>query len=323
MYFLGMYMATTSWETQMTRAQRRELDAMLRKEAQGFVPLPIEQMRQGFAALMAQFPVSADVRRTPTELAGRPALLVEPAGLAQEARPGTILYFHGGSFALGSPDTGLVNTANLVRRTGVRAISLDYRLAPEHPFPAAIEDCLAAYRALLDAGTDAASIVLAGDSAGGGLSVTTSLLARDAGLPLPAAIIAFSPGVDATRTGRSMTTKQGIDPYFVPEGMAHTAEMYLAGQDPAQPLLSPAVYADLTGLPPMLLQVGTNELLLDDAVRLAARATEAEVDVILDITAGVPHVFQAFDGTLALDEAGQALDRAALFLTQHLGVPVG
>ncbi|MEZ0113497.1 monoterpene epsilon-lactone hydrolase [Catenulispora sp. EB89] len=313
----------------MTRAQRRELDAMLRKEPQGFVPLPIEQMRAGFAAMMAQFPVSADVRRTPTELAGRPAILVEPvgsagsAGSAREVRPGTILYFHGGSFALGSPDTALVNTAGLVRRTGVRALSLDYRLAPEHPFPAAIEDCLAAYRALLDAGTDPASIVFAGDSAGGGLTVTTSLAARDAGLPLPAAIIAFSPGVDATRTGRSMTTKQGIDPYFRPEGMAYTGEMYLAGQDPAQPLLSPAVYADLTGLPPMLLQVGTNELLLDDAVRLAARAAEAEVDVVLDITAGVPHVFQAFDGTLALDEAGQALDRAALFLTQHLGVAVG
>jgi len=331
-----MYMATTSWETQMTRAQRRELDAMLRKGAQGFVPVPIGQMREGFAAMMARFPVSADVRRTPTELAGRPALLVEPAvavagpagsvasgGPVAEARPGTILYFHGGSFALGSPDTALVNTAGLVRRTGVRALSLDYRLAPEHPFPAAIEDCLAAYRSLLDDGTDPASIVFAGDSAGGSLSVTTSLAARDAGLPLPAAIIAFSPGVDLTRTGGSMTTKVGIDPYFTPEAMAYTADMYLAGQDPAQPLLSPALYADLTGLPPMLLQVGTNELLLDDAVRLAARATEAEVDVILDITAGVPHVFQAFDGTLTLDEAGQALDRAALFLTQHLGAAVG
>jgi monoterpene epsilon-lactone hydrolase len=313
-------MPINSWETWMTRAQRREIDAMLQKEAQGFVPLPIEQMRQGFAAMMAQFPIPADVRYTPTELGGRPAIRVEPAGPEAEARPGTILYFHGGSFALGSPQTGMVNTANLVRRTGLSAVSLDYRLAPEHPFPAAIEDGLAAYRSLLDAGTDPTSIVFAGDSAGGGLTVTTSLAARDAGLPLPAAIVAFSPGFDLTRTGRSMTTKEGIDPFFTREGMAHTAEMYLAGQDPAQPLLSPAVHADLAGLPPMLLQVGTNELLLDDAVRLAARASEAEVDVVLDITAGVPHVFQAFVG--ALDEAGQALDRAALFLTQHLGVPV-
>lgn len=318
----------------MTRAQRRELDAMLQKEAHGFVPVPVEQMRAGFAAMMAGFPVPADVRRTPMELAGRPAILVEPvAPVASPGsagspaspeptagpRPGTILYFHGGSFALGSPETGMVNTANLVRRTGVRAISLDYRLAPEHPFPAAVEDCLAAYRSLLETGSDPASIVLAGDSAGGNLAVTTSLAARDAELPPPAAIVAFSPGVDLTRSGRSMTTKEGADPYFTREGMAYTGAMYLAGQDPAQPLLSPAVCGDLAGLPPLLLQVGTNELLLDDAVRLAARASEAEVDVVLDITAGVPHVFQAFVGTL--DEAGRALDRAALFVTQHLGVP--
>jgi epsilon-lactone hydrolase len=302
----------------MTRAQRRELDTLLHKSPQGFQPLPVEQMRAGFAAMMAQFPVPSGIRRAHTELAGRPAISVEPEG---EAREGIILYFHGGSFALGSPETGMVNTAHLVRRTGLRAFSLDYRLAPEHPFPAAIEDCVAAYRSLLEGGTDPASIVFAGDSAGGGLTVTTALAARDAGLPMPAAILAFSPGLDHTRSGASMTAKDGIDPFFTREGMDYTAQMYLAGQDPAQPLLAPAVHADLTGLPPILLQVGTNELLLDDAVRLAARATEAEVDVILDITAGVPHVFQAFAGTL--DEADQALDRAALFLTQHLGVPVG
>ena len=332
MYFLGMYMATELTEAEMTRAQRRDLDALLHKEAHGFEPLPVEQMRTGFAALMAQFPVPAGVRRTPIELAGRPAIRVEPEvgpegqaeGAAQaqgHAPSGTILYFHGGSFVLGSPETGMVNTAHLVLRTGLPAISLDYRLAPEHPFPAAIEDCVAAYRSLLDAGTDPASIVFAGDSAGGGLAVTTSLAARDAGLPMPAALLAFSPGFDHTRTGASVTTKEGIDPYFTSEALAYTGEMYLAGQDPAQPLLAPAVHADLTGLPPILLQVGTNELLLDDAVRFAARATEAEVDVILDITAGVPHVFQAFAG--GLDEADQALDRAALFLTQHLAVPVG
>ncbi len=133
---------------------------------------------------------------------------------------------------------------------------------------------------------------------------------------MPAAIATFSPGLDHTRTGTTMRTKEGIDPFFTREGMGHTGELYLGGQDPNQPLLAPAVLADLTGLPPILLQVGTNELLLDDSVRLADRAREAEVDVILDITAGVPHVFQAFTGTL--DEAGQALDRAALFLTQHL-----
>jgi epsilon-lactone hydrolase len=162
--------------------------------------------------------------------------------------------------------------------------------------------------------------VFAGDSAGGGLTVTTCLAARDAGLPLPAAIVAFSPGLDATRTGESMDTKAGIDPTLTRAGVERTGAMYLAGQDPRQPLLSPAVVADLTGFPPMLLQVGTNELLLDDSTRLAARATAAGADVILDITADVPHVFQSFAGG-PLDEADQALDRAALFIHQHLRTP--
>jgi acetyl esterase/lipase len=207
-------------------------------------------------------------------------------------------------------------TAHLVERTGVRALSLDYRLAPEHPFPAAIDDCLAAYRALLDDGADAASIVLAGDSAGGGLAVTTTLAARDAGLPVPAGIVAFSAGLDHTRSGESMTTKEGIDPFFTAEGMRRTGELYLDGQDPHQPLLAPAVHSDLSGFPPMLLQVGTNELLLDDSVRLADRAREADVDVILDVVADVPHVFPAFVGML--DEADEAVDRAVLFITQRL-----
>jgi acetyl esterase/lipase len=298
----------------MSMEQRKALDAMLREAPQPSGRLPVERMREGFARFMRSFPVPAGVRGTPTKLADRPAVLVEPDG---DARTGTILYFHGGSFSLGSPETAMVLTAHLVRRTGVRAISLDYRLAPEHPFPAAIEDCLAAFRSLLDSGIDAASIVFAGDSAGGGLTVTTCLAARDVGLPMPAAIAAFSPGLDHTRSGASMSTKEGIDPFFTTDGMGHTGEMYLDGQDPNQPLLAPAVLADLTGFPPILLQVGTNELLLDDSVRLAPRARDADVDVILGITAGVPHVFQAFVGRL--DESDQALERAALFLTQHLG----
>ncbi|MEV4824359.1 alpha/beta hydrolase [Micromonospora sp. NPDC049274] len=296
----------------MSREQRAAIGAMLGDGPKDFVPEPVETMRESFAALMAQFPVPA-ARTSELTLGGRPAVLVEPEG---EARPGTILYFHGGSFAVGSPRTAMGLTASLVTRTGMRAFSLDYRLAPENPFPAAIEDCLAAYRSLLDSGVAAESIAFAGDSAGGGLTVTTTLAARNAGLPLPGALVAFSPGLDHTRTGESMDTKEGIDPFFTREGMAHTAGFYLAGQDPNQELAAPAVLADLAGFPPILLQVGTNELLLDDSVRLAKRARDAEVDVILDITAGVPHVFQSFIGQL--DEADHALDRAALFITQRL-----
>jgi len=296
----------------MSREQREDLDAVLRRAPEEFHPQSVERMRENFASFMAMFPIPP-IRQTETVIAGCPAVLVEPLG---EKRAGTILYFHGGSFALGSPQTAMSLTASIVTRTGFSAVSVDYRLAPEHPFPSGIKDCLAAYQALLDDGMPAESIALAGDSAGGGLTVTTTLAARAAGLPLPAAIVAFSPALDHTHSGETMATKEGIDPFFTRAGLAYAGDMYLGGQNPNQELVAPAVLADLTGFPPILLQVGTNELLLDDSVRLAQRARAAEVDVILDITAGVPHVFHTFIGQL--DEADQALDRAALFLRQHI-----
>ncbi|MEU3411740.1 alpha/beta hydrolase [Streptomyces sp. NPDC006658] len=297
----------------MSKEQRARIDAMLRQQRpEG--PRSVEALRAGFKALMAQMIVPGGIRTTPTTLGNRPALQVEPEN---GASAGTILYFHGGGWVYGSPETALSLTGHLVAKTGFSAYSPDYRLAPEHPFPAAIEDSLSTYRALLDRGTDPSTIAFAGESAGGGLAVTTCLAARDAGLPLPAAIVAFSPGLDATRTGESMTTKEGIDPIFTRKDVERTGALYLAGADPHQPLLSPAVLADLTGFPPMLIQAGTNEILLDDSTRLAARARAAGVDVVLDITADVPHVFQAFAGML--DEADEALDRAALFLTQRIG----
>ncbi|MFJ9349473.1 alpha/beta hydrolase [Streptomyces sp. NPDC101237] len=296
----------------MSRQQRAEIDAMVRRpRSEG--PPSVEELRAGFRAMMGEMIVPAGIRTTTATLGDRPALLVEPAGTP---KAGTILYFHGGSYVVGSPETAMSLTGNLVAKTGFRAFSLDYRLAPEHPFPAAIEDGVSAYRALLDSGVDPSAIAFAGDSAGGGLTVTTCLAARDAGQPMPAAIVAFSPGLDLTRTGESMDAKAGIDPFFTRRGLEHTGTMYLAGQDPRQPMLSPATLADLTGFPPMLLQAGTNEMLLDDSTRMATRAREAGVDVILDITADVPHVFQAFAGVL--DEADEALDRAALFLSQHV-----
>lgn len=298
----------------MSKQQRDKIDAMLRQpRPKG--PRSVEEIRAGFRAAMAKTIVPAGISTAPATLGSRPALLVE-VEQKSSARAGTILYFHGGGYVIGSPETALSLTGHLVGKTGFRAFSLDYRLAPEHPFPAAIEDALGAYRALLDGGVEPGTIALAGDSAGGGLSVTTCLAARDAGLPMPAAIVCFSPDLDATRAGESMDTKAGLDPIFTRESLAHTLAMYLAGQDPTRPLLSPAVYADLSGFPPMLLQAGSNELLLDDSTRMAARAWRAGVDVVLEITAGVPHVFQSYAGVL--DEADEALDRAALFLTQRL-----
>ncbi|WP_411346417.1 alpha/beta hydrolase [Paenibacillus sp. WLX1005] len=296
----------------MTRQQRTQLNQKLKRPAT-FVPQTPEQMRTGFAALMSNMYVPTMITQTPITLGNSPAIQVDHE---QHTHAGIILYFHGGSYVVGSPTTAMSLTGSLVSRTGIRAVSLDYRLAPEHPFPAAMEDGLAAYRELLANGTNATDIVLVGDSAGGGLAVAVCMMARDAGLPIPAAVITFSAGLDKTHSGASMSSKADVDPFFARENFDHTDAMFLAGQDPRHEWVSPATYGKLEGFPPLLLQVGTNELLLDDSTMLAERARAAGVDVILDITADVPHVFQAFTGIL--DEADQALDRAALFIKQHI-----
>ena len=296
----------------MSQSQREQVAARLRDNPLD-ITAPIDQVRAAFVEMTSGRPLPAQITTEQTTLAGRPAVAFTGPGAEPDAR---ILYFHGGSFIVGSPWTAAGLTASLVARTGVSAVSLDYRLAPEHPFPAGIEDCVAAYAALLEQGLPAEGIVLAGDSAGGGLTITSLLAARDRGLPMPAAVVAFSPGLDATGSGASMVTKNGIDRLFDADELRSLRVHYLAGQDPAQPLLSPAVYADPTGLPPLLLQVGSHEVLLDDSVRFAARAAAADVDVILDVTAGVPHVFQSW--TAMLDEADAALDRAGAFIRERL-----
>jgi monoterpene epsilon-lactone hydrolase len=296
----------------MSTLQRERLDAQLRGAGVGSEQ-SVGKIRENFANLMNALPVPEGVRVREASLGGRPALRISPHAAA---RSGTLLYLHGGSHVVGSPRTALGLTAGLVVRTGIPAISLDYRLAPEHPFPADVQDVVAAYRDLLEQGHAPESVAFAGDSAGGGLTITGALAARDAGLPMPAAIVAFSPGLDATRAGESMVTKAEADPLLDRASLDRMSSLYVAGQDRRNPLLSPAVTADLTGLPPVLVQAGTNEMLLDDARRLALRASDAEVDVVLDITAKVPHVFQSFTGVL--DEAGEALDRAALFLRERV-----
>ncbi|GID26286.1 alpha/beta hydrolase [Paractinoplanes brasiliensis] len=294
----------------MSKAQRAQVDAILRQPRPA--PRNVEEMRAGFAAAQARNPVPDGIRTSEATLGDRRVLVVEPIG---EQRPGTILYFHGGAWILGAPETALPLTGALVARTGMRAMSVDYRRAPENPYPAAVDDGVNAYHELLQS-QDPARIALVGDSAGGSLAVTTALRAQESGLPAPAAVVAFSGAFDLTLSGESMTTKAGLDPTFTREMLTPLTGMYCGGQDLRDPHLSPALSADLTGFPSMLLQAGTNEVLLDDSVRLAARAIAAGVDTVLDVTAEVPHVFQAFAGIL--DEAAHALDRAALFLAQRL-----
>jgi acetyl esterase/lipase len=226
-----------------------------------------------------------------------------------------VLYFHGGVYALGDSVAAAGLAAEIGRRASAKVISVEYRLAPEHPFPAAVDDAIAAYQALLAGGTSPSDIVLAGESAGGGLAVATLIDARDQALPMPAAAYVMSPWTDLTLTGTTLKTKREVDPLLSVELLRPAVANYVAAHDSALGLISP-IFADLSGLPPLIIQAGSYEVLLDDALRLAQRAAIADVDVTLDITPRAPHVFQAYHPIL--DEAVAALDRAGRLLSVHL-----
>jgi len=226
-----------------------------------------------------------------------------------------VLYFHGGVYVMGDAFLSADLASQVGRRTRAKVISVDYRLAPEHPYPAAVDDALAAYEALLHNGIAPSDIAFAGESAGGGLAIATLVNARDHGLPLPAAAFVMSPYADLTLAGTTMETRREADPLISREALQARVTDYTSGQDAALGLISP-VFADLSGLPPLIIQAGTHEILLDDAIRLAQQAATADVEVTLDITPGVPHVFQAYYPIL--DEAAAALDRAGQFLSTHL-----
>ena len=295
----------------MSAEQRETLDAILRQSAFPADSDVIEQRRQLGELLSAQ-PLPADVAVTTAALNGVPTAEITVDGI--EPRH-VVLYFHGGVYVLGEAAQAAGLAAQIARRTSATVISVGYRLAPENPYPAAVDDALAAYQALLDNGTDPADIAFAGESAGGGLAIATLVNARDHGLPLPAAAYVMSPYADLTLAGATMDTKRDLDPLLSPEALRARVPDYTAGHDPALALISP-VFADLTGLPPLIIQAGTHEVLLDDAIRLARQAATADVAVSLDITPGVPHVFQAY--APILDEGAAALDRAGQLLAAYL-----
>jgi epsilon-lactone hydrolase len=230
---------------------------------------------------------------------------------------GTIFHIHGGGFALGSAAGSVGLASSLARKTGMRAVSVDYRLAPEHPYPAGLQDVTAAYRALLEQAGSAAHVVLSGESAGGNLAVELLIAGKAQGLTMPAAALLHSPMTDLTATSSSYAGKADVDPAISAQAIRTRTADYLAGTDTdrSDPLVSP-IFADLSGLPPLLIQAGSHEVLLDEATRLAAKAAADDVAVILDITPGVPHVFQAF--AALLDEGDAALNRAARFIKDHI-----
>jgi acetyl esterase/lipase len=291
--------------------QQAMVDAILRHAAFPIDSDVNEQRRLLKEALSAQ-PPSAEITATAAALGGVPTAEITVDGI--EPRH-VVLYFHGGVYAMGDAFLAADLASQVGRRTDAKVISVDYRLAPEHPYPAAVDDALAAYKALLQDGVAPADIVFAGESAGGGLVIATLVNARDHGLPLPAAAFLMSPYVDLTLAGTTMKTRAAVDPLLSRELLQPRVTDYIAGHDAALGLISP-LFADLSGLPPLTIQAGTHEVLLDDAVRLAGRAVTADVQVTLDITPGVPHVFQAYHPML--DEATAALDRAGQLLSAHL-----
>ncbi|MDX6647765.1 MAG: epsilon-lactone hydrolase [Miltoncostaeaceae bacterium] len=295
----------------MSTEQREIVDAILRQSAFP-ADSDVDELRRLFREAVSALPLPAGVTVTEAALGGVPTAEITVEGIEHRH---VVLYFHGGVYVISDAFLAAGLASEVGRRTHAKVISVDYRLAPEYPYPAAVDDALAAYEALLDDGIAPSDIAFAGESAGGGLAIATLVNARDHGLALPAAAYLMSPYVDLTLAGTTMDTKRDLDPLLNRELLEPRVADYTAGQDAALALISP-VFADLSGLPPLIIQAGSHEVLLDDAVRLAQQAATADVDVTLEITPRVPHVFQGYSAML--DEGAAALDRAGQLLSAHL-----
>lgn len=292
---------------------QQQLDSLIQMmKAQPVLESPsVEQQRAGFEQMAALFPVDADIKRESVSANGVKSEWVSAAD-ADAGR--AILYLHGGGYVIGSINTHRSLAARLSRAAKARVLLIDYRLAPEHPYPAAVEDSVAAYRWMLAQGLKPSRIAVVGDSAGGGLTAATLVAIRDAKLALPAAGVLLSPWVDMEGIGESMKTNDAADPIVHKDALLGMAKAYLGGKDPRTPLAAP-LYADLKGLPPLLIQVGTAETLLDDASRLADRAKKAGVNVTYEPWQNMIHVWHIF--APMLDEGQQAIDKIGAFVRKH------
>jgi monoterpene epsilon-lactone hydrolase len=300
-----------------SQAMQDAIDVMRDRQraSAGQAPPALGELRAAFVPGDRLYPIPDDVQVSEVDAGGVPAHWLAAPG----ADPGRVLLFlHGGGYELGSLRSDGELAARLGRASGMRVLFPEYRLAPDHPFPAAIDDVLAAWRWLRnDQDLSAGSLAVAGDSAGGGLAVALLVATRDAGEALPAAAVLMSPTVDLTSSGASMTERVDQDPISTPVLLRQLAADYLAGADPTTPLASP-LFASLAGLPPLLVQVGTADLLLSDSERLVAAASAAGVDVTLEVGEGLPHVYQLLRGT---PEAAEATERIGKFLRARVPSP--
>lgn len=293
---------------------RDELRSVLRERIapQFSADIPLEAQRQALDAMgsQAQMPEGLEIVRG--ELAGMTCeWLIGP----DCRRDAALLYLHGGGYLLGSCNTHRSISARIALACGIQAVLPEYRLAPEHPFPAAVDDAVAAYRALLAQGFAPGAIGLIGDSAGGGLTMATLLALREAGVELPAAVVLISPWLDLTMSGDSMQTRAEADPWLRPDALGPTARLYHGQHSATEPKVSP-LFAELAGLPPMLIQVGDQEILLSDSTRMAERAKQAGVAVELEVWDELWHVFHLF--APILPEASQAIERIGAFVRSKL-----
>jgi len=252
--------------------------------------MSIPERRATMDAWDKAYPVADDVTVASAKVAEVPVEWITAPNASEDA---VLLFLHGGGYVIGSPDSHRHLVANLSEETGLQGLLVDYRLAPEDPFPAAVEDAISVYAALLTHGFEAEEIVVAGDSAGGGLVIAMMLAIRDANLPLPAAGICLSPWNDLTGTTKSLETNASVDPTVTKESLDFFAGEYLGEEDAQNPYASP-LFGDFTGLPPLLIQVGSVEVLLDDAVMLAERAKEAGVSVTLEVWDEMIHVWHRY-----------------------------
>jgi epsilon-lactone hydrolase len=270
-----------------------------------------QELRVVFEKLGDSTPLAPDIKKEKVSAGGIDAEWISaPNSSADRA----VLYVHGGGYVIGSVNTHRDLLARIARASGARVLGINYRLAPEHPFPAAVEDSVAAYRWMLAEGLKPSRIAVAGDSAGGGLTVATLIAIRDAKLPTPGAGVCISPWVDMEGIGETMKTRAAVDPVVQREGLLGMAAAYLGGQNPRSPLAAP-LYADLKGLPPLLIQVGDAETLLDDSIRLNDRAKAAGVSTKLEVWPEMIHVWQLFASFLP--EGQQAIDGIGSFLKEH------